>query len=164
MVATLADHKNQHTGDATLDRIQSNVAGVIAYLKSLVWVPNQAFVQLTADVSTTSTTFVDVLSTTIATALPSGNLEILLTASFETSVSGAVGGFAVLVDGVFIKATRGQSAFASGAVDAALVLLVPVKAGKHVVKVQWRVNSGSSIVRAQSFSDEGLQLLVKERP
>lgn len=165
MVAAAPVHKPQHTGDATIDRIQSSLGDVIAYLKSLVWAANDAWVDLAVDVTTSSTTLVPLLSTTISTSLPSSHLFVELNTGFGKPTGAGTVAFTVAVDGKDVRGTAFTVDTASGASNLTILARVPVTAGKHTVSARWLAATGSVRINAQSLPlNEYASLYAWERP
>lgn len=164
MVAALPDHKPQYTGNATLDRVQSNVGDVYTYLKSLVWLPNYAYAELSSDVTISSTSLVDLLTTTLSTSLPASFLLVTFTVAFDKPASTGTVVFTVSVDG---KDVHGPALTVAAAVQSStsIVCRVPVTAGKHTVKARWLASVGSVRVLAGSSPLNAFAtLLAEERP
>lgn len=118
------------------------------------------FAEVTADTTTTSTTFVGLLSINITT--DDGYLIIHSASSSSCSSANRQIFFQVLVDSV---AKRGYAVRLSGANNAegsAVVIRVPVTAGAHTVALQWRVSASTGQVRPVSFIEESASLLVEE--
>lgn len=157
-------HRNEHTGDSTLDRIQSNVRDVIAYLRSLVWVPNRAYAALTADFTQAATAvYATLLTVTLTTTLVDSFLLVSFSASGQQITNASIDVFMITVDGV---ATKGcyQSTVLAGVFSVALIVRVPVHRGKHTIELQTKVNTSSLTIHASTVAEEHAHLYVEEVP
>ena len=112
--------------------------------------------------STSSTTFIDLLTVPIVTT--GGNLEIWANASNSLTSPSRTTFFRITLDGVALDGASTFTTFSDVARTAAIVRKVTgVLAGAHTVKVQWRVDSGTSQIRPVSQPDsESAGLLVNE--
>ena len=121
-----------------------------------------AFADQGSDVTTTSTTWVDLLSVTLTT----GANFLIIMASFSATTALAANNvmFRLLVDGV---AKRGASTMdtvsfaSSGAIHGRYV----VSAGEHTIKLQWQASSALSAARVRPAANpesEHASLLVME--
>ncbi len=166
-VSDLPTHKNEQTGNVALDRIQSNVRDLVAFVRNLraidrfAVLENRVYVALAANVAIGVTAYAALVSTTITTYLPNGHIDITFTASGANSASAANARFLVLVDGAPVKGTYAYTA-AGQTFCGAIVLRVPVRAGKHAVAVQWKSDAGAALIRAASVVEEHAHLLVQE--
>jgi len=120
-----------------------------------------AFTEVTSDTTTTSTTFVDLLSITITTG--TNNLLIYVSHSFgNTSAFGAQVFVRLVLDGAAVRgaADQASSTFAS---SGAIASKKAVTAGSHTIKVQWRVGGSTGQCRPVAAPDsEHCALLVIE--
>lgn len=115
--------------------------------------------RLITDETTTSTSFVDLLSIPITT--DDGFIEAYATAS--TNVLIALGAFRLTLDGVpFVAGGCGVPIGAVGSIS--IIKRAPVTAGVHTVALQWRAGVGGTLrVRPNAFPDvEHATLLIKE--
>lgn len=103
------------------------------------------FVEITSDTSTTSTTFVDLLSTTLTTQ--GGALLIHFDVSCSNSNTGKEIDFQVLLDGT-VKKAGGVRYNGTPAGDLSLSYKTAIlTAGSHTVKVQWKTESNTANIR-----------------
>ena len=164
MAAALPAHRGEHTGSAALDRIQSNVRDLISFVRALGWLTRRAYVALAVDRSLVTTYAWDTLiETNVVTVQKAGFLLVQYTTSgVQNSFAGTVF-FQVLVDGVVIKGTY-FTANAGWAFCCSQVLVVPVVAGAHNVKLQWYTNVTNARISAKSVPSEHASLLLQEYP
>jgi hypothetical protein len=119
------------------------------------------FVEVAADVSTTSTTWVDLLSTTITTL--AGFLLLTTTVSPNTSSTSAGFYIRLLLDGVAVRGASGYAGSATFNETVSIVSKEAVTAGLHTVKVQWRVSTGTLRCRPVTAPDQDhASLLIQE--
>jgi hypothetical protein len=86
---------------------------------------------------------------------------------FSGSVSATSGNrtvfFRILIDGVVKDGASFTSAAANSSGAVSIMAKAAVAAGARVVKVQWRVSSGTAQIRPATVPDgEGAQLYVEE--
>jgi hypothetical protein len=122
-----------------------------------------AFANITTDVSTTSSTFVNVLSTTLTTA---GNkMKFQLTFSATNSTGNKNIGFQILLDGAVQRGGGINISNAGSAISGAVSheTATAVAAGTHTVAVQWSTSGGTAQINASSSpATNHLSLFVDE--
>jgi uncharacterized membrane protein len=139
---------------ATWDVIASGANGLL----------QTQFAEVTANTTTASTTFVDLLTVTLTTTAGSALLINFGSSSSNTTAS-RTNAFRVTVDGVAKRGAAARITTVSEAAGAVIVQKVTgLAAGSHTVKVQWRVTSSSTAqIRPVASPDtEYAALLVKE--
>lgn len=118
-----------------------------------------------ADISTTSTSFVDMggMSITLTTAANS-KLLIFWNASIYQNTAACWAITEAQVDGVRVGAVQGGYSDAGGLVVPIAGTAVAVAgAGQHTVKIRWRVSGGNAHVRSTTYPDYyGRTLTVME--
>lgn len=122
------------------------------------------FIEVTADTTTTSATFValDGLSISITT-VGSTSLLIWLAADLSNTSGSATTYIRVRVDGVAIRGVGTRAPAAGEPQGVPLALKVAVAAGVHTVDVQWYRTGGTSRVRPVAAPDaESASILVAE--
>jgi len=118
------------------------------------------FAEIIADTTTTSTSFVDLLTVAITTTA-NGSLVIEAAASGDNA-STAITKYRLTVDGVQVAAAAVQSG-ASIWNTAALMKKYAVAAGAHTVKLQWLVSAGTGRIRPVTApNSDYASLVVKE--
>lgn len=121
--------------------------GVIAQIQS---------VSPTADISTTSTSFVDMggMSITLTTAANS-KLLIFWNVSIYQNTTASWAITEAQVDGVRVGAVQGGYSDAGGLVVpiAGTAVTATLGAGSHTVKIRWRVSGGNAYVRSTTHPD-----------
>jgi hypothetical protein len=116
---------------------------------------------ITVDTTTTSNTFVDLLTTTLTTS--AGYLLINFTVCGDTSLNNRYVAFRITVDGVAIRSTGFTSATTDQPHSAACQARVSVGAGSHTVKIQWFTSGGSGRIRPVTNPDwDHASLLIRE--
>ena len=112
--------------------------------------------KITTDESTTSTSFVDLITVPITTE--AGVLGLIANASSLAVIS--LGYFRVTVDGVAVAG----GAHLLGLANLFLGVRVPITAGSHTVKLQWRTDAlGTHSISAASLPEAHFaNLLVRE--
>ena len=98
--------------------------------------------QPTADVSTTSASFVDMTGITVTLTTGANFVMIWFSALFSTSSAGAVADFRLMVDGVSQGGGSMKPGGSSGLI-ASMVRRVTVTAASHTIKIQWRTSAGT---------------------
>ena len=109
-------------------------------------------VRTAGDYQTTSLTFVDIDTANLAVNLTTGDswLYLLLAGTLYVSSFGFVH-FDFAIDGQRQGATKGiQQVQATYVQDIQIAWLAQVPSGSHVFRPQWRVSTGSAILRAGS--------------
>ena len=155
-------HKNQHTGDATLDRIQNNVRDLIAYVRSLLWMTRRTYVALGTDTgNVAAAAYATLLTTTLTTSLARSFLIIHLSASGIQITNAGTVFFQVLVDGAIVKGcyTTVPATYSFGA---SMVVRIPVTQGLHTVILQWKTNVNSAHINALSTTEEHAAMSIHE--
>lgn len=104
-------------------------------------------VELTGDISTTSTSFVDLTGATVTFTSAGGNLFAMFTATV-TGASAAVITFRFALDGT---GTNNTLAVAAGDANPRCATFFwrwtsGISAGSHTIKVQWKVSTGTGTV------------------
>lgn len=124
-----------------------------------------SFVKLASDITTTSTTFVDMTGITLTLTTVGGDLLVNFSFSISNTNANRLLNVRVMLDGV----TQGGASTRITAVDApgsgAIVLrLTGVSAGSHTVKVQWMTASATAQCRPVTGAIDGehANLLVQE--
>jgi hypothetical protein len=163
MAVTLPTHQPQQTGNATLDRIQSSLRDVIAFLRGMPWRLAVVYAALATDATTTSATYVTLLTTQITTLLERGYLLITMTASGAQITSNAVNRMRVVVNGVALKGTYSVTT-ANQTWCLALVVRVAVTRGTHTVLLQWNTDAGTMRISGLTLPEEHAHLVVEEMP
>lgn len=130
--------------------------GVIAQIQS---------VSPTADISTTSTSFVDMggMSITLTTAANS-KLLIFWNASIYQNTAAYWAATEAQVDGVRVGAAQGgYSATGAFVAPIAGTAVTVAGAGQHTVKIRWKVSGGNASVKSTTSPDHyGRTLTVME--
>jgi hypothetical protein len=132
-----------------------------AKLDELCYLIQTLFVEATTDRSTTSTTWVDLLSQSIT--LLAGTKLIALISASAVNTNDEFSYFRLVIDGV---AQRGVSLRSRSDVAQPIALnfaKTGLAAGAHVVKLQWRVAASTSRIRPATQPDsEHASLLLQE--
>lgn len=164
MAAALPAHRGEYTGNTALDRIQSNVRDLISSVRALGWLTRRAYVALATDRTlAVINVWETLIETSVITVQKTGFLLVQYTTSgLRPSPAGTVS-FQVLVDGVTIKGTY-FTASANGAFCCSQILVVPVVAGAHAVKLRWYTNVVNVRISAKSVSSEHASMLLQEYP
>jgi hypothetical protein len=117
--------------------------------------------EIVADTTTTSTSFVDLLSLTVTTT---GSSFLLTTFSAAFTNSSGVTyrrvEFQLLIDGVPQHGCLGVATSTNGA-TIAMVDRLAVSAGTHTVTVQWRTSANTAQIRPSTVTEDA-HLLVCE--
>jgi hypothetical protein len=168
MAATLpkkVPFRREHTGDPAMDRMQrlaQATASAHELTKTIVAaLMNRVYAALAVDVTIGIAAYAALFSATITTLLPTGNLDIIFTASGANSTATANMRFLVLVDNVSVGGTYGFTN-AGQTFCSTIAVRVPVKAGKHVVTVQWKSDAGAARINAKTVAEEHAHLLLQE--
>lgn len=135
----------------------------LTFIRELGGRRQSVFAEIAADTTTTSASFVDLLTANITTF----SSILIIQASISASNSSALGAnmdFQVLVDGV---AKRGFAirtpALSNAQLGAGLFYkMTGLTPGAHVVKLQWRTSAGTGQVRPVATIAEHASLLVEE--
>lgn len=155
-------HKSEQTGQPGLDRIQQNVRDLVVFVRNLEWLRRRAYVATTADTTTSSASYVELMSTTITSAMASSYLVLSFTASGVKSTNAGTVTFQIVVDGTAVKGCSIGTLTATWHWNAAIVVRVPVVAGLHTVRIDWATTTASVRVNAASLVDEHASLHVFE--
>ncbi len=121
------------------------------------------FVEVTADTTTTSTSYGNLLSITL-TSTTGTKLEILATVGFSNNTANVVTNFQIQADSTVLRAVASQNSAASGANAVAIVARKSIAAGSHTVNLRWKVAAASTAqVRPATQADrEHASLSVHE--
>lgn len=121
-----------------------------------------AFTELTVDTTTTSVTFVDLMSLTMNV----GSNKISVHFTVGGSNNQGFGGnlfFRLVVDGVTIRGTAVRSTAANVSETGALVWRGAVVAGSRIVKIQWMTDVGTARIAPVTVPNgEHASLYVQE--
>lgn len=120
------------------------------------------FVEITSDTTTTSGTYVDLLSLTLTT--DANMVEIHFTASVSnTAAFGSSPSFQLVIDG---SAVRGAKVRVLEAVEASCAAITyrssQLTAGSHTFKIQWLTDTSTARIRPVTTINEHASLLVNE--
>lgn len=124
-----------------------------------------AFAELTSDTTTTSTSFVDLLTITVTTGANPVILHFSVSANNNSGFFQHQQYFQLLVDG---SATRGcsmRSVNSNHAASGGLVYKTSaLTAGSHTFKIQWRTDSGlaTAQIRPASQPNEHASFILEE--
>jgi hypothetical protein len=121
------------------------------------------FAKISVDTTTTSTTWVDLISQAV-TITASGILIIHLTAAVSNSAVNKAVQFRVTVDGVsqggFGIELKSAGVSCSGAI---VVRVTGLSAGAHTVKARWQTSAGTAQIRPVGAPDtESANMLIEE--
>lgn len=159
-------HRNEQTGNPTLDRIQGNVRDLIASVRTLAQdirvLKNRTYVALGVDVTVAAGAYAKLIETTITTSLASGFLDVIVSTSGQELAAVGTKWFLVLVDGKAVKGAHTTSPAAGYAFSLAMFVRIPITAGKHTVTLQWKTDAGSGRINAKSIPEEHATMLVRE--
>lgn len=164
-MSELPTHRNEHTGNPGLDRIQGNVRSLIDFVRELAGsvavLRNRSYVALTTSVTLAVAAYATLLTATITTLLDRGYLVISFSASAVQTTTTGIVYFQVVVDGTVAKGAF-VSIVAGGAGTASMVVRVPVTKGAHTVLLQWKSSVANARINAASVVEEHAHLLVQE--
>ncbi len=165
MRATKVSIGTQHTGTFAGGQMQAQARlatqKVNSHAERLAALENRAYTALATDAITASATHATLLTANITTVLEEGYLVITFTASGGHPTNLGTAYFQVLVDGVVKKGCYTTVPIAY-AFCASIVVRVAVTRGDHTVLVQWRTDSASARISAQTVNEEHAHLLVQE--
>ena len=118
-------------------------------------VPTVAYAVLSSDVSTSSTSFVSLLSTSITVAGTSDKVDIVASVGWDNQTSGNSPSFQITVDGT----DEGQSFSTSNNIGGAgstfcIAQVTGLAAGSHTVALNWKSSNGNA-VRIRPVSTAG---------
>jgi hypothetical protein len=121
-----------------------------------------AFSEITADTTTTSASFVDLLTVTLTTG--ANSLLIMAAANISNASANVNVQVRVTLDGVAQRGSLTRSPSASGCQAVAITLKRTVSAGSHTIKVQWLTASSTAQCRpiTAAVDKEHASLLVQE--
>lgn len=111
------------------------------------------------DVTTTSTTYVDLLSTTLA--ISGGLYLVTFSASGSNATNNTNVRFQLVIDGVVQRGTKFRKDGGTGG-TAALCRRVALAAGTRTFKIQWSVSAGTGRIRASTVTEEHAWMLIDE--
>jgi len=119
----------------------------------------QTFDEITADTTTTSLTFVTLLTRTLTTG--ANKLNIHFTCAGSNSSNNTAVHFEIQIDGVSI---RGSALVASSAAtqSTSIVYSTTVTAASHTIDIKWKVPGGTGRVRPVTTVIEHASLLIQE--
>lgn len=126
-----------------------------------VGLPQSVCVALTVDVTTTSTSYVNLLSVTVGTV---GGSSLLIRASVATSDSTSLSTgnfFRVTVDGV-VAGYIGSEIFTCIQSSALSVKVGPLAAGSHVVNLDWHTQTGNTLRCRPVTAEEQASMVITE--
>jgi hypothetical protein len=131
------------------------------YLPQLQTLIQEITSSLAVSASTTSASWVDLLSQSVTTA---GNSYVFIASSFSTTSSAATSGtayFRIIVDGVELNQAGDEvyDAPEGGAICTSSSILSP---GVHTVALQWRISGGTTLYCRPSGYYEHATLLTHE--
>jgi hypothetical protein len=160
-----SDHKHDVTTGTPVNLGTANSEGVATTLARSDHVHKAAlqqtsFAEITSDTTTTSLTYVDLLSVTITTI--AGNISIYASASGDNTNNARLSKYRIMIDGV---ADRGFVANVSPSLpdSGAIVLRRAVTAGSHTIKLQWATSANTARIRPITNPDtDHASLLVEE--
>lgn len=154
--ASLWDQRVDNEGVMSLEKEGTGISTPVG--------AKNVYTEVAVDTSTPSVVFVDLLTAPVITT-GGGPLLVTFTASASATLAGAQVSFRILVDGA---ASRGSGLVASAAgipSSTALLAKIPLAAGPHTVKIQWRVSLGTVQIRPVTAPDnEHGSLYVQELP
>lgn len=112
-------------------------------------------VRTAGDVSTTSTSFVDLTDASITLTTTARPVLIGLTGSCQNSIQGQNVMFDLDIDGTRQGGTNGLANLQADAANAQMTigltyLTASLSAGSHTFKIQWRISSGTGTIQASS--------------
>lgn len=117
--------------------------------------------RIAVNTTTTSTTFVDLLSVTLTTQ--ASFLLIFFTCGVSNTAGTGQTFFRVLVNGVAVAGAGASQVSANRPVSCAISHRIAVNAGSNIVKVQWRVANATGQIRPVAAPDaEHANVIVME--
>jgi hypothetical protein len=120
-----------------------------------------AFFQLSSDISTTSTSFVDMTGVTLTVNTDANTVQCCFCACMDITVA-ADSVFQLMIDGVAKRGTHARVVATGYGSSASLMYRERVSVGQHVIKMQWRTTSGTLRIRPTSVDWESASLMVEE--
>jgi hypothetical protein len=118
------------------------------------------FNEISADTTTTSTTFTNLLTRTITTG--ANKIDIHFSCSASESTNNAQIYFQLLIDGSPVRGTGNHYTPANATRANSLVYSTTVTAASHTFTIQWRVTSGTGQIRPVTTINEHASLLIHE--
>jgi len=132
-------------------------------------VPNiiqTAFVNITSNVSTTSTTYVDLAPLTITLTTSTHPIEVHFSGTVGILSNRASVGFQLMVDGVAVSNGLGRVQISGNPAYTTSIGIVyksgVLSSGSHTVKIQWKTSAGTASIQPSGSSYGYAGLLVKE--
>ena len=157
-------HRSEYTGNALLDRIQSNVRDLITFVRTLTWMRQRTYVALGTDTTialTSPLTYVTLISATLTTVVKESYLLAIVSISGQKTTGAGTVYVRVLVDGAVAKGTY-VTATASSFFAAPMIIRAAVSAGQHTIELQWATDVSSVRVNASSVVNEHAAMQVTE--
>jgi hypothetical protein len=116
---------------------------------------------LAVDTSTTSTSFVDLMSLTLAT--DSNRTITYFSAAGNNATSATALRFQLLIDGVVTRGCNTRCVSSGNGGTVSLVYYSSVLTpGSHTFKIQWSVSAGTGTINASTGTSDNAVLLVEE--
>lgn len=167
VVGDVPSHRNEHTGNPVIDRIQGNVRDLIAFVRRLgervTALESGKFLALAVDKTNTGAgAYVDLMSTTYVSAKASSFLLLTLMASFVKATAAGGVYFTILVDGAQVGDSTYLTVPLNSAGNCCLMVRHPVVAGTHTIKVQWAGSPNSVVCRPATNLNEFCSLYIQE--
>jgi len=142
---------------STVDDVEDPAPGTPA---PLVLYHQELFSEISQDLSTTSQSFVDLLSQGITTV--SDKISVTFSASISTTAPSAQVQCQLMIDGAVKRGSSIDPAGATKAGNTTIAWRGIVTPGAHTVKIQWLVTAGTVRVRPGSTNIEHTSLIVRE--
>lgn len=165
MASSKLAYERSHTGQLPMEQAQrlgQKAAQEINHLIDEITVlKNRGYAALTTDVTINIAAYAPLLTTTIRTLLANGFVILTLTASGAQAAGAGTIYFQILVDDVVVKGVW-STVGAGDAFSVSLLARVAVRAGNHVVKVQWRTSVNGARVNAATSVEEHAHVLAQE--
>ncbi len=162
MAVDVPPHKVQHTGDALLDRIQSNVGDLIAYVRGILWMQRRVFASLATDTGNVAAAeYATVASANLTTALERGYIVIHASASGIQNTSAGTNFIQVVVDGAAVKGAY-TTVTATWSWNLSLVARVAVTKGQHAIALQWKTNNATASISAKTANEDHAAFFAHE--
>jgi len=122
---------------------------------NLNWLKAPPFAQvvLTAQITTTSTSWTDATGLSLNLTTTGGNLMVGFSGLVMSDASGRVVALTVDVDGVNQGATDGVLVVEAAVQSTAFVMVLEnIDAGAHTIKIRWKTSAGTATMRAENSS------------
>lgn len=162
-LVTQPAHRNEHTGEAGLDRIQNNVRALIEAFRAKPWALPASYEELTASTTiATSASYATLLSCEITTRTPNSYLLMQATASMKKLTAIGTAFLVLIVDGVTRKGFYVTAAAINYVICGSIIQRVAVTPGTHTVLLKWRTDSSSLRIDPVSTVEEHASLRVSE--